>query len=90
MLPDCKATMFKFRVSEDVYPCLGCQHIYLFLSVCTVPEPPMLGSLTLSGDKTSVTFNCEPGYSINGQGSLLCLEDGGGWSGEVPTCCEFT
>ena len=63
-------------------------HFYLFLSVCDAPEPPMQGNLTLSGDKTSVTFSCEPGYSINGQGSLSCLEDGGGWSGEVPTCCE--
>ena len=37
----------------------------------------------------SVTFECEPGYAIKGHGALTCLEDGNGWSHEVPACSEF-
>lgn len=63
--------------------------LHWLVLVCSPPEPPLHGGQTISEDKTTVTFWCEPGYSINGQSSLKCSEDGSGWNGEVPSCCEF-
>lgn len=60
------------------------------LSVLDCPSPAKLehGAVTtlkIYTYNTNVSFQCDPGYQLDGQESLTCRE-GGQWSGCQPTC----
>ena len=43
--------------------------------------------LSTSGTATKADFLCELGYSLDGQPSVVCNQDGE-WSNALPTCCK--
>jgi len=57
---------------------------------CEPLVAPANGSLLLSSDgsKSTATFSCSHGYSLNGAQTLVCAADGM-WDKLVPTCGRF-
>ena len=54
---------------------------------CPALSAPQHAAIAISGSGTtlSVTFSCDPGYSLNGADTLNCQADGN-WSSTPPTC----
>ena len=50
---------------------------------------PLQGYVTLSEDKMTASFSCEPGYTLSGHNILTCLGDGNGWNYDLPTCSKL-
>ena len=72
--------------------CTPVQYIrFLFPSVVTCENPgnPQHGTINLNSSQLefnkSVTFNCDPGYTLLGESQLVCKANGS-MSGKRPTC----
>ncbi len=52
-------------------------------SSCPVIAPPANGRVLIDG--LTVTYTCNPGYTLNGSVTRTC-EDDGTWSLTAPTC----
>ena len=59
--------------------------------VCVPPSSPENGNISLSVDGLNITYSCNHGYTLIGDSSQSCLDDGSGWSGVFPNCskCQF-
>lgn len=47
---------------------------------------PLNGSITLSTDRLSVTYNCDVGSTLSGTYTQICQPGGSNWNGLAPTC----
>ena len=62
----------------------------LIMLILTVPchnlTAPANGFLVMSGnyEGDTATFSCEPGYDLNGEAILTCVD--GQWSSTTPVC----
>ena len=43
----------------------------------------------ISADRSTVTYTCETGYTLNGNQFRWCLDAGAGWNGTDPSCGMF-
>ena len=55
-----------------------------FISVCSPPAMVLNGNLNVSS--STVIYNCDLGFSLNGSVIRTCQEDGSGWNGTDPSC----
>ncbi|XP_078575446.1 sushi, von Willebrand factor type A, EGF and pentraxin domain-containing protein 1-like isoform X3 [Branchiostoma floridae x Branchiostoma japonicum] len=49
----------------------------------------IISSSDISVYESVITYNCEPGYVIQGDSNMTCLADGS-WSGQPPTCVPIS
>ncbi len=60
--------------------------------LCNTPSDPFNGKVNLNVQNlivgAVVAFSCDPGYSLVGNVSITCEQEGvvGMWSNDIPTC----
>ncbi len=60
--------------------------------LCDTPSDPFNGKVNLNVQNFTVgarvAFSCDPGYSLVGNVSITCEQEGvvGMWSNDIPTC----
>ena len=57
-------------------------------AVCDIPVSQLNGGYTLSLDRMSITYYCEPGFTLKGNLLRHCQLNNMGWDGADPTCGE--
>ena len=57
---------------------------------CDSATDPSSGSVnvTTNGTVSQATYECSPGYYVDGATSSFCLEDGS-WDATAPNCCKL-
>ena len=58
-------------------------------AVCDIPASQTNGGYDLSLDKMSITYYCEPGFTLKGNLLRHCQLNSMGWDGADPTCGKF-
>ncbi|KAL4230224.1 Sushi [Mactra antiquata] len=96
LLTDGYVTEALFECTGDYYmigeSTLACNTSGLWSSsppscVCIPPSSiPDHGAMNISTDNMTVTFTCNPGYTLIGSSARNCSIDGTGWSGQQPIC----
>lgn len=56
------------------------------VSVCDSPQIPDNGSVEVSLDGRSASYFCDMGFTLSGESTVLCSNDGTGWSSVAPVC----
>ena len=57
-------------------------------AVCDIPASQPNGGYNLSLDRMSITYYCEPGFTLKGNFLRHCQLNSMGWDGADPTCGE--
>ena len=61
---------------------------FIMFSVCDVPASLSNGGYNLSLDRMSITYYCEPGFTLKGNFLRHCQLNSMGWDSADPTCGE--
>jgi hypothetical protein len=62
----------------------------IYFQECETPVAPVNGSVNADGE--IVTFSCNTGFTMSGDSTGTCNNDGTGWSIATPQCgmCDYT